>query len=77
MLLSEEGAKKIPSVQDSVPDDIVLKIVAAGEFIQDYREDRRVQQEPEIPDALIHFVGDDQNQMEDFSREVLDYFNSK
>jgi phthiodiolone/phenolphthiodiolone dimycocerosates ketoreductase len=76
MLLSEEGAKKIPSVQDSVPDDIVLQIVAAGnssKIIERIEEFGKAG----ATDALIHFVGDDQYQMEDFSREVLGHFNSK
>ncbi|HXQ92444.1 MAG TPA: LLM class flavin-dependent oxidoreductase [Nitrososphaerales archaeon] len=76
MLLSEEGAKKIPSVQDSVPDDIVLQIVAAGDSSQIIE---RIEEfgKAGATEALIHFVGDDKNQMEDFSKEVLNHFHSK
>jgi len=76
MLLSEEGAKRIPSVQDSVPDDIVLQIVAAGSSSQIIE---RIEEfsKAGATEALIHFVGDDENQMGDFSKEVLSHFHSE
>jgi len=75
MLLSEEGAKKIPSVQDSVPDELVQQIVAAGsksQIIERIAEFGKAG----ATEALIHYVGDDPNQMDDFSKQVLGYFRS-
>jgi phthiodiolone/phenolphthiodiolone dimycocerosates ketoreductase len=76
MLVSDEGAMKIPSVQDSVPDEFVEQVVAAGsasEIIERIEEFGKAG----ATDAMIHFVGDDKNQMEDFAQKVLRNFNSK
>lgn len=76
MLVSDEGAKRIPSVQDSVPDELVTQIVAAGspsQIIERIEEFRRAG----ATDAMIHFVGDEQYQMEDFAQRVLGRFNSQ
>lgn len=75
MLLSDEGAKKIPSLQDSVPDELVKQIVAAGnpsEVIERIEEFGK----SGASDALIHFVGDEEDQMGDFAQKVLAHFNS-
>lgn len=77
MLVSDEWAKKIPSIQDSVPDEIVSKVVAAGspstivERIDEFAK-------AGATEALIHFVGDDdENQMREFSRKILEHFHSE
>lgn len=72
MLVSDEGAKKIPSVQDTVPDEIVEQIVAAGtprEIIGRIEEFEKAG----ATDALIHFVGD-KDQLDEFSEKVLPQF---
>lgn len=75
MLLSDKDAKKIPSVQDNVPDRFVEQIVAAGspsQIIERIEEFGRAG----ATDAMIHFVGDYENQMEDFSEKILLHFSS-
>ncbi len=76
MLVSDQGAKKIPNVQDSVPDELVAQIVAAGspsQIIERIEEFGKAG----ATDAMIHFVGDEENQMEDFSQKVLQNFSSR
>jgi len=73
MLLSEEGAKMIPKIQDRVPDELVSQIVAAGspsQIIERIEEFGKAG----ATDAMIHFVGDE-DQMEEFSASVLPHFN--
>jgi len=73
MLLSDEGSKKIPGVQDSVPDNLVEQIVAAGspmKIIERIEEFGKAG----ATDAMIHFVGDE-DQMEEFSQKVLKHFS--
>ena len=73
MLVSEEGAKRIPGIQDSVPDEIVRQVVAAGtptEII----EKLAAFEKAGATDALIHFVGDESDQIEQFSRNVLNTY---
>ncbi len=73
MLVSDEGAKSIPSIQDTVPDKFVTQIVAAGspsQIIERIEEFRKAG----ATDAMIHFVGDDKNQIESFSEKVLPHF---
>ncbi len=75
MLVSEEGAKKIPSAQDAVPDELVTQIVAAGS------PDQVIERIEEFgkagaTDAMIHFVGDEGDQIETFSEKVLPHFKS-
>jgi phthiodiolone/phenolphthiodiolone dimycocerosates ketoreductase len=75
MLVSEEGAKKIPSAQDTVPDELVTKIVAAGS------PDQIIERIEEFgnagaTDAMIHFVGEEADQIESFSEKVLPHFKS-
>jgi phthiodiolone/phenolphthiodiolone dimycocerosates ketoreductase len=76
MLVSDEGAKNIPSTQDSVPDDLVMQIVAAGspsQIIERIEEFGKAG----ATDAMIHFVGDEEGQIESFSDKVLGHFNSQ
>lgn len=75
MLLSDEGAKRIPSVQDSVPDRFVEQIVAAGTPSQIIERIEKFGKAG-ATDAMIHFVGDDSDQMEEFSSKVLGHFKS-
>ena len=76
MLLSDEGARKIPSVQDSVPDELVTQIVASGNASQIIE---RIEQfeKAGATDALIHFVGDDEHQMQDFAPKILEHFRGQ
>jgi phthiodiolone/phenolphthiodiolone dimycocerosates ketoreductase len=75
MLVSDEGAKRIPNVQDSVPDEFVTQIVAAGSSSQIIE---RIEEfgKAGATDAMIHFVGDDPDQIESFSEKVLPHFKS-
>jgi phthiodiolone/phenolphthiodiolone dimycocerosates ketoreductase len=73
MLVTDDSSDWIAKAQDTVPDELAMKVVAAGDaskIIEKIEEFGRAG----ATDALIHFVGTEENQMEEFSSKVLSYF---
>jgi alkanesulfonate monooxygenase SsuD/methylene tetrahydromethanopterin reductase-like flavin-dependent oxidoreductase (luciferase family) len=75
MVVSGDGGKKFLEAQDSVPDELVMRCIAAGsaseiiEKIEGFEKAGATR-------ALIHFVGDgDENQMREFGTKVLPSFS--
>ncbi|MDA4111612.1 MAG: LLM class flavin-dependent oxidoreductase [Thaumarchaeota archaeon] len=75
MLVSGDSGKKYSDAQDTVPDELALGCIAAGSASQIFE---KIMEFGKIgaTRALIHFVGDDENQIQDFASKVLANFPS-